>query len=387
MNASQVAQSIRRALKGTSHTSLGAYVRSVESKSPTSVVFALQKIPENFLLNLSFVDTAIVHPKAYEGTFSWSAPSSGAFRVVSFTGTVIELQANPFYWDNNPKRVQRAILQKAASHPDDLKTLLNEEWDAGSLMPGVIADSGQVDALRKKYNVFSGSADFLFCLTFSRKAAREGRLPISLRRSLYWRIYDSFWADDMSNSLRASGLRSTDKRGALSRVEFDAELARLRQEPAPGSARKFVVIINDRFRSMPGVSKALGAMRRAGIEYEERVVSAEEKDRVEATGEYDMAISYLGASEADPDSAWRIYNEKRFAEPAADIGELDRAQLESDRSKRDALYKELERRSIQKALFIPLKNEPSYFVVGKRLEIDPVLAADWDLQLFQLRMR
>ncbi|NJL25051.1 MAG: hypothetical protein HC902_07670 [Calothrix sp. SM1_5_4] len=94
----------------------------------------------------------------------------------------------------------------------------------------------------------------------------------------------------------------------------------------------------------------------------------------------------LGASEGDPDSAWRIYNDD-FAEPVATASELDQAQMERDQQKRHLAYQEFERRSLFNGLYIPLKNELTYIVTSKRVFLDRHLSTDWGVKLTKLKRK
>ncbi len=391
MTPADILESLKRAIKGTTHTQMHTYVDEVLINSNEEIEFHLKASPENFLINLAFIDLSITHPRAYSaGKFSWDAPVSGAFTVKSVLTDRIELKANPNYWDARPKRPELVELVRGAGGPGDVATLLTQQFDASQLSPGTIGHSSQLDELEKKYDVFTGATDFLFCLGFSKKRTQEGQLPLGLRRFLLKWVTQEFWKGDAKNRLRATGLRPEGSKGALSKAEAAKHIENIKDQlPIKNGSVGLTLelLISERHRKRFGVNEVIRALNDAGVTIKEKVVANQELADQFQKGDFDLSIQYLGASEADPDSAWRIYNEKYLAEAAATNDELSMAQQEKNPQARDRLYQSFESRLLDRALLIPLRNEVSFIVSSQKVMMDPKTASDWGLQVFKLDLR
>jgi len=390
MTTKQVVASLNRAHHGTTHTDLSRFVREIREESENRIVFTLDKTPPNFLTLLSFVDSAITHPQAYAGDkFTWDAPSSGAFRVVKYENEELTLEQNPNYWDTSVNRIPKAALVKGNGNAKDLDTLLAGDWDGCQLASGTIDQESQIDALKTKYRVLVGSPDFLSTLTFSKKRTTEGRLPLRWRQFILKSVYSKIWqADSNRESHRAVGLRPAGSLGSLSEAQFDQILAALpstRPNDFPG---KLEVLVSTRFHPRSIVKRMLDALKATtGAEVVEILATGNQFQTLQEKGNFDLEVNFLGASEADPDTAWRIYNDSVFAEPAATKEQLDQAQLEQNHDKRVLLYQAMEKSALDRALYVPIRNEIPYLVLSSRVEMDPAQASDWGLQLFQLRLK
>jgi len=391
LTTEQVVKSLQRTAKGTAHTSFSSYIESIRSTSDTEIEMKLKQTPRNFLILLAFVDSSIIHPKAYENNkFNWDVPQSGPFQIVSYSNTEMKLAANPHYWDYASDKVHQATLVKVSSgDPQErINLLLNSSWDASPIDAGIIQNFVQVDELKKKYDVFIGNPEFLFCINFSKKRTKNKVLTPAFRQYLFKEIYSRFWKNDRNNTFRASGFRFHTLKGALSIAQFDAIFSQMKsistkQEKPPKSLE---VLAKKRTKEKPIAIHFLQILRDLGISIKEIILDGEEFDKKYTSGDFDLELSFSGATEDDPDTAWRYYNND-FAEPVATVEELNKAHLETNRTKRNQMYQEFEKRAVEKSLFIPLKYEPTYIVTSKRVILDPLLAADWGLQLFKLRMR
>ncbi len=392
MTAEQIVASLKRSVKGTHHTNLSAYVESIKALPEHQIELLLKKTPPNFLTLLAFVDSSILHPDAYKnGKFSWDAPNSGAFRVVTYNDTKIEFIANPYYWDHIPNRITNAVIVRATSSPNErIAMMLKDPWDASQINPGIIQTTEQVEQLKQKYDVFVSTPDFLFCLFFSKKRTSKNKLNLAYRQYLLKSIYDGFWNHEKNNSLRAGGLRFPKSKGAISVDQFDEIISNFKSnlfQKNKKIPKNIEIVISHQTRQKPQAEKFLNILKSMGFKVKEIIVSGEDAhEKVRLSGDFDLDVMYAGVSEYDPDTVWRYYN-RYFAEPVATTEELDKAQLESDANKRNKMYQEFEKSAVEKALFIPLKYEPTYIVTSKRVILDPLLAADWGLQLFKLRMR
>jgi ABC-type oligopeptide transport system substrate-binding subunit len=382
----EVVASFERLLSGTPHSEFSSFVEKVALSNGEKIRFQLKKAPENFLISLSFADLSVVHPSASLGKkYSWDAPSSGAYRVSAYTDSEMILERNQSYWEKLPRPLQKVQVRKGAGNAEDVKTLLQEDWDACQLSPGA-ADTNAVEQLKKKYSVHVGRPDFLMALDWSRKKSKLGKFSAQFRSSALKRIYRNFWKGLPDHPLRGVGLRPEGTLGALNRKEFDQILDSLPVGSSPSDPKSLVVLIRHMFRDLDGVERLLKSIEQAGFRVIRKYGSDEEVAALRESGDYDMSIVYLGASETDPDSAWRIYNESVFAVPAATSAELSHAQLESDRLKRSEIYRGFERKLILEGLLVPIRYETTYIVTSKRLVLDPQVANDWGLQPFKLQL-
>jgi len=392
LTTEQVAASLNRTAKGTIHTNLKSYVESIKALPDYQIEMILKKTPSNFLTLLSFVDCSILHPDAYKGdTFTWDAPNSGAFRVISYKDTEFELIANPYYWNNTSDRIQRVIVTKPPLGDSSLRiaTLLNKSWDASQVDAGIIENDEQIKKLKEKYDVFMSNPDFNFCIFFSKKRTKNGTLNPQIRSYLLKSIYNSFWAENKTNPLRAVGLRIPKSKGAITVQEFDKIFSNLKDYTPKNLKklpRRLEILLTKRAFNKSNTQKFYKILESLNFEVKSILKGGPELEKMQIDGDFDLYVSFSGVSEDDPDTAWRYYN-KDFAEPVATVEELDKAQLETDAAKRNQIYQEFEKRAIERALFIPLKYEPTYIVTSKRVVLDTTLAADWGLQLFKLRMR
>ncbi len=170
MTTEQVIQSLKRTMGGTKHTSFRSYVETINPLPEGKIEFILKKTPKNFLVLLSFVDTSILHPDAYKNEkFTWDAPNSGAFKLVSYKENEMELIANPYYWEKDPNRIQHALVVKTnvSNEQQKLAELLNTTWDASPVDAGVVTSMEKINELKSKYDVFVGNPEFLYCAFFS----------------------------------------------------------------------------------------------------------------------------------------------------------------------------------------------------------------------------
>ena len=388
MTGSQIVQSLQRSLKKTAHTSLATFVSSITAQKTNQIVFEMKKTPLNFLTLLSFIDLGITHPKAYRyKKFSWDAPSSGAFQISTFNSNKIELKENTHHWEKNQKKISTATLYRASGSHEDIGSLLNDNFDASQLSPGVIENESDILALKNKYDIFVGNPDFLFCLNFSKKRTKQGKLPLILRQSLFYKIYNGFWNGNKSSIYKATGLRPKRSMGSLTEEEFETDFNALASNSNNKKVKKIDLLIREKFKNRGIVRKLIKSLGEFGIETNQIILSGKKYDKAEKLGEYDLVVNFLGASEADPDTVWRIYNDSEFAESVVSGEELNKAQSESNKKKREKLYKEFESKAIRKALFIPLRYETTYIVTSKQVQLDYSLAVDWGLQLYKLKFR
>jgi len=387
----QVVKSLERLAKGSKHTHFSSYVESIRALPDNQIEMLLKKTPKNFLTLLAFADSSILHPDAYKNKkFTWDVPSNGAYRISSFTDTAMELQANPYYWDYTAEKIKKVILTKAFGDPRDIDRLLSENlWDASTLDAGIVEKQEQVDALKRKYDVFTGPPDFLFCLYFSLKKVKTGRLSAQFRQYLFQQVYQKFWEQNKKHPYRASGLRFPGRKGSLTIAQFDEIFSKKKEisrKDHPEFPKTLEVIMSERHRAKPSSERLLKILSSLGFSVKDNFLTLSELDQKRNSGEFDLFLTYSGASEYDPDTVWRYYSPD-LAEPVASIEELDQAQLESSDVKRNQMYQEFEKRAVERALFIPLKYENTYIVTSKRIVLDTTLAADWGLQLFKLKMR
>ena len=173
--------------------------------------------------------------------------------------------------------------------------------------------------------------------------------------------------------------------GAITRETFDSLLARMPEEKFDANERSIDLLIGQKFKSRFVVKNLLQILKAEGFRIRESIASGEQYTNLEKTGDYDLSINFLGSSETDPDSAWRIYNQSILAEPVATSKELDQAQLEAVPAVREKLYQDFEMKLVDRALLIPLRNEATYYLTRPPVQIDVEQANSWGLQLFQLR--
>ena len=382
----EVLASFERVLAKTTHTELSTFVKEVALTTDDKLRFHLKKSPGNFLIALGVADLSVVHPSAYAGEkFNWDASSSGSYRVSSYAPTEMVLERNPFYWERQQRPIQRVLLRRGTGNPADVNILLQEDWDGCHLSPGA-ADTKALDELSKNYSIHVGRPDYLMALEWSRMKSNTGALSTQFRRYALRKIYRNFWKGLPDHPLRGVGLRPEGTFGALTRKEFDQILDSIPEDNSPSFPKTLVVLIRGMFRGRDGLERLIKAIEESGFQVTRKYGSYEEMEALRESGDYDLSICYLGASEADPDSAWRIFNESIFATPAATSAELADAQLESDRLKRSQMYEGFERKLVSEGLLVPIRYETSYIVTSKRLVLDPLIANDWGLQPFKLQL-
>jgi len=211
-------------------------------------------------------------------------------------------------------------------------------------------------------------------------------LSTQFRRYALKKIYRNFWKDLPDHPLRGVGLRPEGTFGALTRKEFDQILDSIPEDFSPSFPKTLVVLIREMFRDRDGLERLIKAIEESGFQVTRKYGSYDEIEALRESGDYDLSICYLGASEADPDSAWRIFNESIFARPAATGTELADAQLESDPLKRSEIYKGFEKKLVVEGLLVPIRYETKYLVTSRRLALDPQVADEWGLQPFKLQL-
>lgn len=384
MSADQIVASLNAALPGTTHTRFSDFVDSI-SYSGLDIIFKLKSVPDNFLTLLSYVDLAIVHPRSYDnGQFSWDAPTSGPFRVTIIDSEHMELNVNKFYWDYDPEMLPKIYLQKAKGNIEDLKTLSEPGWDACHIGAG-IADEAAVKSLRYIYSVYTSDSDFLSCFFFSPAKVSNGEWLIGERQKILKQLYSEFWKTRLSDNFRATGLRPNGSKGSLSHEQFDKVFNAV-SSPSDRISRSINILVQSKHATRPTFIRSVEILKKLGYQVKIDVLEGDAFNKRFDEKKFDLAFGLLGASEGDPDSAWRIYN-KDFAEPVASEEELASAQLEHDPAIRDEIYREFERKALKNALFVPIKNEVTYIVINPRISLNTNLSTDWGLRLNRLRMR
>lgn len=382
----EVLASFQRLMVKTTHTKFINFVDNIDVTSDSKIRFRLRKLPENFLISLAFADLSVVHSQAYaEAQFRWEAPSSGAYRIARFTPNEMVLERNPYYWEKLPRPLHRVVLHRGTGNSADVKMLLQDAFD-GCQLSSYSADAIALEEMKKKYSVHVGGPDFWMAMDWSRKKSETGALSTQFRRYALKKIYRNFWKDLPDHPLRGVGLRPEGTFGALTRKEFDQILDSIPEDESPSFPKTLVVLIRDSFRDRDGLERLIKAIEESGFRVTRKYGSYEEMEALRESGDYDLSICYLGASEADPDSAWRIFNESIFARPAATSTELAQAQLESDPLKRSEIYKGFEKKLVVEGLLVPLRYETKYLVTSRRLALDPQVADEWGLQPFKLQL-
>ncbi len=386
MTVHEVEKSLKRAITdGTVHTELSEYVADIHSGGEDTIVFTLKNLPKSFLLSLALVDFSIVDQAAFaDGGFSWSAKSSGPFRVTSFSNDQITLIANPYYWNHSEMDVAEAVIDRGMYSTSDLKLLENSSYDAAQLALSLI--SGPEDLAKlNDYAILTSSSDMNASLIFSKKRYTEGRMPDQLRKYLLYTIYEKFWEGDKSNPKRATGLRPQWTLGALESKEIDRIIGLLASTPAPSNGLSLDVVLFEDQLDLPITAKIKKILNSMGMRINYIVSPRSKFESIFLAGNYDLIFIYVGASEMEPDSAWRIFNKQHFMVSPASSAELAAAAIETDEVKRNNMYRIFETRALQTASYIPLKNEPTYMLTEKRVKLDKKQASDWGLQIYKLK--
>jgi ABC-type transport system substrate-binding protein len=387
MTAGEITSSLMRSAHGTVHTNASSYVENIIAESETQVKFTLKSLPENFLTSLAFVDFAIVHPLAFEGEFTWAIKSSGAYRVKTYSDNVIEIVENDFYWENVIERPKNITLIRAKGDMRDYDSLINKEFEAAQLPPGLLTRDDQLMALEKNYSIFYGNVDFNFMFIFSKNNIRKLQFPIEVRQHLFCKTQNAFWATHKNHKQRATGLRPPGTIGSLDLQEYQIILTEICSAKKPANLpSKIEVLVADTEVNRPLIKVMLTALEASGVPVALRVVSKMNFNAEFEVGEFDLALVLYGADEDDPDSCWRIYRSD-FCEELVSKEELNLAQAEKNTSLRNELYKNIEMKALRRALFIPLKNEYTYILTDGSLVLDKTQAADWGLQLYKLRIK
>lgn len=383
MTPGQIVESLKFTMNGTTHTQLGSFVESVAVNSAGDILFHLKNLPENFLTTLSFVDLAIVHPAARSASaFSWTTPTSGPYQFISGDDKVYTVQANAHHWGNGAGRFQKLSIERGQADADDIHTLLTGDYVACHMAAGV-ATAEDVNKLKTKYDVFSVNADFLVALTFSKSSPVIAKLGKKWRQGFLRRLYEQFWKDKTDDSRRAVGLRPENYKGALGRARFDEELAKLPSEAAPAKLR---LLMQTRQANRAVSRQVHQAIALSGMDVQIETKEGVAFRKAHDDGDFDLVLQFVGASESDPDSAWRMYNRELF-EPAATSSELLTAQSERTPAKREALYREFEVRALSNAAYVPLVQEHTYICVGRNAELDVDNATEWGLAFSHLKRK
>lgn len=381
--------SIKRALNSTSHTDLATYVKEVvfDNKKQT-ITFTLNRLSPNFLVSLALADMSIVHPESYKNKkYTWVAPLSGPYMVTKFSKQVILLTRNKFYWNNKNQDFDQVIFERGFRSAGEIERFYKEKYDAGQVFTGLVNDINDFGILKKDYDIFSSNLDMNLVFCFSKTKRNINSLTEEQRKYLFKNIYQHFWKEDMSNPGRSIGLRPPGMFGALSVKEFDDAYNRLVVTKKVRFTRPLLIAASKDISQLPYFLKTTKILENLNIKYKIIFVEPGNLASVTSTGNYDLLAMMLGASEYDPDTAWRIFNDVNFAKPPATAKQLDAALFEKDPKKREEMYKDFERKAIREALLIPLKNEPTYIITSKKLKLDTKLATDWGLQIYKLRRR
>lgn len=383
MTSADVAWSLRRSSLSTAHTKLSGFVEAIESEGDRMIKIRLKKLPKNFLVNLAFVDQSIVHSTAVSSEgFNWAAKSSGCFRLKSTNQKSIELLANPNFYGNeeNPNRVESAELLRAAGSSDDFEMLKNAKVDAFQSGPGQLFGE-QADLFANNYQILRGNPDFTFVLLFNRGLVGSGKLN-KTQRGFLLRLISEIFSSANSQLELATGLRPNGLVGHVSLADY-TNVIKTFPTRTDNAVQDIRIAVRSKHMERPYVTRLLRSLEAAGqsvklIEYAERPKPNDLN--------FDLEIGFLGASEADPDSVWRYYNDY-FLDRLHTDEQLDQAQFLQIESERDAAYQQFDLTALKSAYYIPLAYTRTFIFTKNHLKFDARVAADWGLQLCRLSIR
>lgn len=369
MTLAQIVESLRASSLGTSHSNFSSAINKIESNG-NEIVFSLSRAIPSFLISLTYVDWAIVHPDSFiitdgRARLKEVEPCSGPFCLnisrSEATQKAIELTRNP-YFDGHLNNLKSGRLRHYADCSELVKAvdrLLSFRAYSTALTPECQRTLEQAGFhITRTEPTWVLKADFL-------KRGLE-RLTTEQRRKMLVGVHRLLESENPKFGVSlATGIRPLNSFGALDEGTFRTILEGLYNSTAQVSVTNLPldIVTMRTWSQWPSYIWLVAALKKIGLDVREHILSTEDFAEARKSGSlhnnYDLLFIPLGSGDPDADGNWQIANQLLY--PGAISNErLSEAYFEVDLSKRELAYKQFAIDIIQKGLVITLRNDADF---------------------------
>lgn len=375
MTLDQLIASLQASALGTSHSNFSAAISAIAAKGP-EIEFSLNRAVPAFLINLTYVDWAIVHPDSFEikdrkARLINFVPCSGPYCLEiptdAATTDTIGLVQNSYYHSNDSALPHTGALQyytDCSEIVSNAEKILSFRSYSESMLPTcrkVLEESGF--QIARTHPTWILKADFL--------ARGQKRFTLPQRLKMFVKIHELLDREDAGFGVsRSTGIRPLNSVGALSEVDFLNLLNELTLETSPVNLQGIEIDLVtmeawSHWKSYDWLKKALKAI---GVTVREHILSRSDFATARGDGslgeKHDLVFIPLGAGDPDPDATWQIAS--RHLYPGEISNErLSTAYFESDPIQRQKIYDQLAIDLIRKGLTLTLRNDADFVGIHK----------------------
>jgi MarR-like DNA-binding transcriptional regulator SgrR of sgrS sRNA len=393
---SEIEASLKVSLEGTSHTNLSESINSIEIKNHV-VTFKLKRPLPAFLANLAYADWAIVHPKTIRHSktdieITALEPCSGPYCVSNSekTGTVSvqNLTINPHSIFPNKLGLKLGQI----IHHDSCLTLVKQ---AASLLAFRSYGKGLSEACKEElkkqgFRLTPSHPTWILKADFTSRGLKT--LSQDERVWLIAKANENLKAQVPDfGVIRATGLRAPHLFGSLSVAEYEQALSKLvpptklAKNELKGRTVKLVTM--EQWSTWHSFTWLQHLLTNLGMRVEIKILNKGEFAKEMRTGnlnlEFDILFIPLGTSDPDPDNTWRIASRNLYAE-TLDGESIKAAFLESNREKREEIYKRLSRKILEQGRLIPIMMDADIIGVHESVRFEGVPQYRCGMTLYEL---
>lgn len=240
MTSSQLALSLKKALKRPTISGLGNQLRSVQATSPTAVVLVLREYSPLLIRYLAMRETALLDPRGPQDSISLHSRTmrySGRYRPIEFKHKFVKLEPNPFFAPGCPVASLPADITGGLKDDDIVKDLLSGRLNIGAIVDYRLTSEDLRAFEKQQMQLFTAPADEMLAFHIG----RHSRLIAAERRFLLKTLRTKWFPDPDSREVRASGFIPPILEGALTAAESDKLVADFKNLRVPKTLKVLVV--------------------------------------------------------------------------------------------------------------------------------------------------
>ncbi len=387
MTPEQVVISLKASWKGTSHTDLSSAIKDIVSIGNT-IQFELTKPIPLLLVNLAYIDWAIVHPSTFKTEnghteLTASEPCSGSFCIESTkkNGPLneINLKINPHSAPPLQLPIQSGRL-KFFERCDELLKQSNRMLSFRSFSYQM--NPSCKEKLSKDFNIFLSAPTWIIGARYTDRGIEE--LDKTLRQSIFIelrkRLRSQLKDSGDSGLIEATGLLPPYLLGTIPLNEFDQILKSMESSIPPNTLNRFkgktITILSielwTRWKSFDWLVTSLKSL---GLNVEPIIMEKTTlfKKMADKTLAREGHLLFMpkGVGDIDPDGSWQMAS-KNFFTGQVDQSIVTKAFFESDEKKRIEIYKSLGQKLLEDAVWIPLVVDADFVGVHKSVKMGDV---------------
>jgi hypothetical protein len=361
----EVADSLNISLGGTSHTDLADAVTEI-GYDKDSIVITLKTPVPGLLINLSYIDWAILHSSSIEigkgrPRVKNASILSGRYLLESQPNQEgvqnrVSLSVNEHFQFDSPPSLHNGALEYFV----DCRTLIeNRDRMVGFKAFGEAFSDDCHHELSQDFNIQKLAPTWILGAHFT--SAGRKKFDLSTRRATLVALHRLISSNKPPYGLqRATGLLPSHLFGALSEEDFITHLESLRSNVedldtlwAKGKDLKIVTMLL--WSQWTSFNWFVDALRSFGFNVNVTVLDRNDYftsyENLET--DYDLNFIPTGVGDPDPDGAWQMASKKIFPHQI-EHEDVKAAFLEPNFERKKTLYQSLAKKLLSDAYFLPL---------------------------------